>query len=118
MSNTLFDLSGKIDQQTVDALLAVKKEADTSGIPFFIVGAAARDIILKHCYGIEPKRMTTDVDIGVSVASWEQFNQLTDSLMASGQFSATSERQRFSFDKLLIDIVPFGPLADEHGRIS
>ena len=118
MSNTLFDLSGKIDQQTVDALLAVKKEADTSGIPFFIVGAAARDIILKHCYGIEPKRMTTDVDIGVSVASWEQFNQLINSLLASGKFSPTSERQRFRFGTLLIDIVPFGAVADEHGRIS
>ena len=83
-----------------------------------IVGAAARDIILKHCYGIEPKRMTTDVDIGVSVASWEQFNQLINSLLASGKFSPTSERQRFRFGTLLIDIVPFGAVADEHGRIS
>ena len=118
MSNILFDLSGKIDEQTVDALFAVKKEADALSIPFFVIGASARDIILKHCYGIEPQRVTKDIDIGVEVASWEQFNQLTDSLMAGGQFSPTSERQRFRFDTLLIDIVPFGTLADEHGRIS
>ena len=50
MKNISFDLSGKIDQQTVNALLAIKKEADTLNIPFFVVGAFARDIILKHCY--------------------------------------------------------------------
>jgi predicted nucleotidyltransferase len=71
MSKIFFDLSGKIDQQTVAALFAVKKEADALNIPFFIVGASARDIILRHCYGIEPQRMTTDIDIGVEVASWE-----------------------------------------------
>ncbi len=118
MSNILFDLSGKIEQQTVAALFEVKKEADALSIPFFIVGASARDIILKHCYGIEPKRMTTDMDIGVEVSSWEQFNQLINSLLASGKFSPRDERQRFSFNTLLIDIVPFGILADEDGRIS
>ena len=118
MSNILFDLSGKIDKQTVEALFAVKKEADALSIPFFIVGASARDIILKHCYGIQTQRMTTDIDVGVEVSSWEQFNQLTNSLLAGGQFSPTPKRQRFSFDTLLIDIVPFGTLADEHGRIS
>ena len=100
------------------ALFVVKKEADALSIPFFIVGASARDMILKHCYGIEPKRMTTDIDIGVEVSSWEQFNQLIKSLLASGKFSPTRDRQRFIFDTLLIDVVPFGTLADEHGRIS
>ena len=68
MSNILFDLSGKIDQQTVAALSAVKGIADSQGIPFFVVGASARDLILKHCYGIEPPRMTADIDLGVEVA--------------------------------------------------
>ena len=37
MSNILFDLSGKIDQQTVDALSLVNSIADSLSIPFFVV---------------------------------------------------------------------------------
>lgn len=72
----MFDLSGKINPQTVAALSAVRGIADAQGISFFVVGASARDFILKHCYGIEPPRMTTDIDLGVEVANWEQFNKL------------------------------------------
>ena len=118
MSTILFNLSGKIDRQTVEALYAIKKVADSLNIPFFVVGASARDFILKHCYGIEPKRMTTDIDLGVEVASWEQFNQLTGALMTTGKFSPAKERQRFRFESVLIDILPFGSITDENRRTS
>jgi len=118
MSNISFNLSGKIDQQTVDALSTVKEVVDSLHTPFFIVGASARDFILKHCYGIEPPRMTRDIDLGVELGSWAQFNQLTESLMATGKVTSSSERHRFRFDSVLIDIVPFGSITDENKRIS
>jgi predicted nucleotidyltransferase len=83
MNNISFDLSGKIDKQTVEALAMVKRIADFLSIQFFVVGASARDFILKYCYGIEPPRMTRDIDLGVEVASWEQFNQLKEALIAT-----------------------------------
>jgi len=119
MSNILFDLSGKIDQQTVAALSLVKSIADSLGISFFIVGASARDYILKHCYGIEPRRMTMDIDLGVEVSSWEQFNKLTDALKVTGKFVPDArEPQRFHFNHLLVDIVPFGPITDVNQKIA
>ena len=118
MSNILFDLSGKIDQQTVAALSVVKKVADSLAIPFFVVGASARDIILKHCYDLDTRRMTRDIDLGVEVAGWEQFNQLRQSLLATGKFSSTSQLHRLRFTSVLIDIVPFGAIADEGRQIS
>jgi predicted nucleotidyltransferase len=119
MSSILFNLSGKIDQHTVEALSIVKKVADSLNIPFFVVGASARDYILKHCYGIKPPRMTRDIDLGVEVASWEQFNQLKESLIATGKFSPDKkEPQRFLFDSVIVDIVPFGSIADKNKRIS
>jgi predicted nucleotidyltransferase len=118
MSNILFNLSGKIDQQTIAALSLVKEVADSLSIPFFVVGASARDIILKHCYGIEPPRITRDIDLGVEVAGWEQFNQLRESLLSMGKFSSTSQRHRLQFDSVLIDIVPFGAITDERRQIS
>src|SRR4030043_549863 len=119
MSSILFNLSGKIDQHTVEALSIVKKAADSLNIPFFVVGASARDYILKHCYGIEPPRMTRDIDLGVEVASWEQFNQLKESLIATGKFSpGKKEPQRFLSNSVIVDIVPFGSIVDENKRIS
>lgn len=119
MSNILFNLSGKINQKTVDALSVVKSIADSLNIPFFVVGASARDFILENCYGIKPGRITRDIDLGVEVASWEQFRQLTESLMATGKFSPDKkEPQRFHFDSVLIDILPFGAITDEKRRIS
>ena len=115
----MFDLSGKIDRQTVDALSALKRIADSVEISFFLVGASARDYILKYCYGIEPHRMTADIDLGVEVASWEQFNKLKETMKATGKFIPDEmEPQRLHFDSILIDIVPFGPIAGENRQIS
>jgi predicted nucleotidyltransferase len=96
----------------------LKKVADSSSIPFFVVGASARDFILKHHYGIEPRRKTGDIDLGVEVASWEQFKALFESLIATGQFSHTPERQRLRCGTILIDILPFGAITDKDKKIS
>ena len=69
MNNILFNLSGKIEKPIVNALYTLKKVADSLNIPFFVVGASARDLILKHCYGIEPPRKTGDIDLGVEAAN-------------------------------------------------
>jgi len=118
MRNTLFDLSGKIDNHTVGALHEIQKASEALGIPFFVVGALARDIILKHCYGIEPPRMTRDVDLGVEVPNWEMFNQLKDYLVGTGKFIAARERQRLLYNSMPIDIVPFGEIVNQQQQIS
>jgi len=73
MKNTSFDLSGKIDAETVSVLRAIKDVADSLKIPFFVVGAAARDIILRYCCNVTPHRATMDIDIAVEVENWTQF---------------------------------------------
>ena len=118
MNNISFDLSGKIDRPTINALSALKRESDALNIPFFVVGALARDLILKHGYGVEPSRITRDIDLGVRVADWEQFDRLKDALIATGKFTSTRERQRFHYETVWIDIVPFGDITDERKRIS
>jgi predicted nucleotidyltransferase len=119
MSKMSFDLSGKIDPLIVAALSAMKSAADSCDCPFFMVGASARDFILKHCYGIEPRRLTNDIDLGVQVNDWTHFKKLTDDLQASGKFLPDEkQKQRYHFDSVLIDIVPFGPITDENQRIS
>jgi predicted nucleotidyltransferase len=118
MTSILFNLSGKIEKPIVDALYLLKRIADSLGIPFFIVGAFSRDLILKHGYGIEPRRKTGDIDLGVEVANWKQFEKLKESLISTGQFSPTSDKQRLRCGTILIDILPFGPITDKDKKIS
>jgi predicted nucleotidyltransferase len=118
MINTSFNLSGKIDPYTVNVLLTVDKETGALNIPFFVVGATARDIILQHCYNMTPRRMTMDVDIGVEVADWNQFDELSNALISSGNFIATRDKHRFLFKNRAIDIIPFGLIADHDKKIS
>lgn len=57
------NLIGKIDEKTVAILSEIDTIARKLNLPFFIVGATARDIILQHAHGIHPSRATLDVDI-------------------------------------------------------
>jgi predicted nucleotidyltransferase len=119
MSNISFDLSGKIDPQTVDALRAVRETADVLGIPFFLVGASARDFIMNHCYGIETKRVTRDMDLAIEVAAWNHFHEFRKALTGTGRFTPDNrEPQRLHFGSVPVDIVPFGPIADGEQKIA
>ena len=121
MRNILFDISGKIEKigpNKVNALYEVKKVANSLEISFFVVGASARDFILEHCYNIKSPRMTEDIDLGVEVADWDKFYELSKALLSTGKFSKAREKQRFLFRDVYIDIVPFGPIAGKDKKIS
>lgn len=111
MINALLDISGKIDEDSTAALAHVKAAADSLGISFFIIGALARDILLKLHFGLPPHRATLDLDLGVSVASWGHFSSLKNELTENHRFKDTNQVQRLQYERILVDIVPFGPIA-------
>ena len=114
MTNTLLDLSGKIDKVTVSALSRIHQITSSMGIPFFVVGATARDILLEVHYGIGSKRATVDIDLAVFIENWDQFKGLKDELIGTTYFSPTRETQRLLFKKQMpVDIVPFGGVAEK-----
>jgi predicted nucleotidyltransferase len=92
MNANLLDLSAKIDDLTCAVYEAIATVAMAHDTPFFVVGATARDMILVHGYGFSVKRMTEDVDFGVQVSSWEQYEQLTTALIETGQFAKHPEK--------------------------
>ena len=117
MSN-LLDLSGKIDPTLADLFQTLSEVAATIAVPFFVVGATARDMILGLGYGLPSKRATKDVDLGIRVASWDAFQKMKESLLACGQFKQTELVPRVVYQgELLVDIVPFGEIADPKGEI-
>jgi len=113
MNSTLLDLSEKVDTAVVDAVAAVSRAANQVGVPCLIVGAAARDFLLEYACGIRTGRATEDVDFGVRVNSWSEYEKLVRELEQSAAFTRDKKkRHRFHApNSLLIDLVPFGPIA-------
>jgi predicted nucleotidyltransferase len=105
------DFSGKL-QPYEDLFREIIRLTSEQDIPFFVVGAFARDLIMAMAHGIEVKRATEDIDCGVQVKSWEQFEQLKTSLINTGQFKPDAkQQQRIKYrDQVKVDIVPFGAI--------
>ena len=74
---------------------------------WLIVGAAARDLILQHAYGMRERRKTADLDIAVAVASWEVFDALESRLLANGAQRHPAVTHEFLVDDWKVDIIPF-----------
>lgn len=119
MKSILIDLSGKISETSVSILREIEEVSRRMNCPFFMVGATARDIILEHQFDIQPQRATIDIDIGVLMAGWDNFNELKDELIRSTKFSPSKQKQRLLYDgNFPVDIIPFGAIEDENGSIT
>ncbi len=111
MTDISHDFSQKPDLLPLAEIVqAVQSVAQPLGIDFFLMGAAARDLLLLHAHGIAG-RGTEDIDFAVMVTAWNAYESLRGALIKSGQFSA---RQAAALHRLRhrsgmpLDIVPFG----------
>jgi len=112
MMSTLLNLSGKIDPQTVAIFETVGRILAELGVPYVVVGATARDLVLHLGHGAKLRSVTKDVDFAIEVPNWSAFNAVKDSLCGEG-FSTTNIQHRLlSPEKMEVDIVPFGQLED------
>ncbi len=120
MTNISLDLSDKIDPQTARLLATIKQTAASLGMPFFVIGATARDLILEFGYAIPTGRRTEDIDLAVMIKGWENYQQLKDALVATGEFTVDPRtKHRLVYQKMLsVDVIPFGPIAAPTGMIT
>ncbi len=88
MTNTLPDFSERPELRPLaEVVRALREAGDVAETDCLLIGAAARDLWLRHGYGIEPGRETRDVDFGVAVADWAAFSALRRRLTDSGAFA-------------------------------
>jgi len=118
MSNLSIDISGKIDKCHIEVIKAIKSSADALKIPFFIIGASARDYIFQHFYGVSALRKTNDIDVGISISTWNEFEKLKKLLIDEKGFTETNIKQRLRKKHDLVDIVPYGNIAGSDYRLS
>lgn len=106
------DFSQKADLLPLAKVVgALQRVAQPMAVDFFLMGAAARDVMLRYGHNIEPGRQTRDVDFAVMVPDWASFEALRITLIEGGDFSErpgpATHRLRHQ-SGLPLDIVPFG----------
>ena len=118
-TRNLIDISDRIPPSLVAVYEAIQSAAQKGGISFFVIGAAARDMLLRYAYQLPVRRATRDIDIAIRVEDWKTFDSLVSILISTGDFKPTIPGHRFRFKGAeLIDIVPFGQIAGTRQSIT
>jgi len=110
-------------------VLAVMREVHTliteMRLSYFVCGAVARDVLLRHVHGIETGRVTADVDFAVALERWEQFYEIKDRLIKTERFEAAGRiAQRLYYrggsggEDYPLDIIPFGKVENPPNSIK
>lgn len=112
------DLSDKTELRWLSTVLTDANVA----VPDFrllVVGAIARDLLLHYGHGVPITRATTDIDLGLAVASWDEFHQVRDAYLKSKHFSAgrPSNHRLIHRSGVPLDLIPFGGVEREDGSI-
>jgi len=106
---TVFDLSGIAELQPLaEIVCAIHAAADDQTDKWLIVGAMARELLLRHAYKLDEGRRTEDLDIAMAAGSWHSFEVVEKRLMAGGAEHAPTPRHEFELHGWKIDILPFG----------
>ena len=110
--------SEKIDNPLlVELLRQLNRSFSKIGSDFFVIGATARDIILRVLANTSVRRKTKDLDIAIAVTGWNKYNAICQTLMADGFEKSTHQAQRFYFGDYEVDIVPYGAVAKDDDNI-
>jgi len=121
MTNSLLSLKRPLDAALVNLLADVDQVCKTVHVDFLLTGSMPREIALYHVFGLDKGRGTADVDFGISVQSWDQFEQLRAAFLASGQFDKDPNPSVFWSrrpGRLQVDLVPFGAIQKDDGSIA
>lgn len=117
---TSLDVSQKLDQVSIDLLLAVDSTAAALGVTYCIIGAFARDVVLGLCFGIDTGEATRDIDFGLMMDDWARFDRLRTRLITHEGFAEHRNMpHRLTFRGVReLDIVPFGGIERKPGEIA
>ena len=115
----MIDLSECAELRWLASVVADIAAADLQREPI-LVGAMARDVLLRHAHGIDTGRATEDADFAIAVADWHDFQQVKDRLLARGAFKPSRRRVHGLEHRAIpwIDLIPFGGLERQDKTIA
>ena len=92
----------------VELLKKLTDSFNRMGREFYVIGATARDIIIRQLIGTTSGRRTKDLDIAIAIPDWSVFDEIKDVLVADGFKKSADMRQCFYYGEYELDIVPYG----------
>lgn len=120
MTGSSRNISHKLPPESAEVLCDVSRHARQLDVPFFVLGATARDMIFGALYDIPIPRATFDIDCALRVADWKQYASLRTALLHTQRYTEDRHhQQRLHHDSgAAIDLVPFGPVEVPAGVIA
>jgi len=107
-----------IQPHEYEALRDFANVANDLGIPFVLIGAGARLLVLDWENNVLDERSTEDWDFGVQLPDWNAFQLLREKLTETGLFRECSVPHRLEHrSNIMVDFVPFGDIEDPGGEI-
>lgn len=115
MKNTSVNIVGKLPAGLVALYVDIQKRAKALNIDILVIGAMVRDLVLVHGFDADIGRVTTDLDFGINVASWDEFDALKENLSEAGYAPDEHMVHRLTREDeegvlREIDIIPFGKI--------
>ncbi len=114
MNISYINLSGDLDPvwEVIFKLLTEQE------IPFFVIGALARDLIFTFGHQKPVTRATLDIDVAVKFTNWADYDDLRGRLLDSGFVGTTTTHRLIYADVTPLDLVPFGTIETEESTIN
>ena len=101
------------------AVRVVAAQCQRQGVPFMLIGAIARDLLLNHLRDLgRGFRLTEDLDVSVMVPDWDAYHCIREGLLSHPSVDATDMVHRLMVHHMAVDLVPFGGLEQPIGYIE
>lgn len=84
---------------------------EKANVPFYIIGATARDILIRQMLDVASQRRTKDLDIAIAIPDWSKLQEVTEILISAGLKKSAHTHQRFFMGEYELDVVPYGGVA-------
>ena len=112
----------QIDTLILEAIRKIDEVARRHETNYFLAGATAREVILRHVFGRPAGRRTLDIDFGIAVRDWEHFQTLKSALVEQAGFTVHAHaHQRLIYPTtpaVIVDLIPFGGVEREDRTIA
>jgi predicted nucleotidyltransferase len=111
----------QIDPLILEAVRKIDEVARKHETNYFLAGATAREVILRHVFGRPAGRRTLDIDFGIAVRDWEHFQTLKSALVEAGFAVRAGAHQRLIYPTtpaVIVDLIPFGGVEREDRTIA
>lgn len=112
----------RVDPTILEAIRRIDEIANKYDTKYFLAGAMAREVMLRHVFGRPPGRRTLDVDFGIAVRDWDHFDALKTAMIREASFTAHARMaQRIVYPStpaVAVDLIPFGGVEDAERNIA